>query len=265
MNILEKIVAHKQQEVAACKERRSIAELEKIDSFERDVLSLSEAIRNSDPLGIISEIKRASPSTGAIKENVDVATLSQAYIEAGASALSILTDYHFFGGRNEDLQTARANNQCPILRKDFIIDEYQIIEAKSIGADCILLIAACLEPILCKTLASTAHSLGLEVLLEVHKEEEIESHFNSNVNLIGVNNRNLKSFKTSIENSLKLYDSLPKDVTKISESGISTAAHLKELKQSGYDGFLIGGHFMKTEQPALSCKELIEDFKSLAL
>ncbi len=263
MNILEEIVQHKKNEVALAKATTAIRELEQSTLFDRSTYSLSNALRNKAEVGIIAEIKRTSPSTKALQENIDVTTLSQAYLSAGASCLSVLTDKKYFGGTKEDLLAARAANTAPILRKDFIVDEYQLIEAKSIGADCILLIAACLSPKETKSLAATAKSLGLEILLEVHEASEINSHINQYIDNIGINNRDLKTFTTDIQTSIDLYPNLPQELCKISESGISTAEHIDKLASCGFDGFLIGGHFMKSGQPAETCKNLIDNYKAL--
>jgi indole-3-glycerol phosphate synthase len=181
------------------------------------------------------------------------------YMQAGASALSILTDKEFFGGSNEDLGIARKFNFCPILRKDFTIDEYQIIEAKSIGADAILLIAAVLTPQQSKDLAAFAHSFGLEVLLEVHDEEELALHRNTDADLIGVNNRNLKTFEVSIETSKRLAALIPSHVVKVSESGIASPQTILELKQYGYEGFLMGENFMKHSRPEKAAREFVKE------
>lgn len=265
MSILQTIIKNKKAEVQELKELKPIKLLEKNLFFNSQPISLKEYLMREDRVGIIAEIKRSSPSAGIINNKVDIEKLSIAYMQSGASALSILTDNKFFGGENKDLEIARKYNYCPILRKDFIIDEYQIIESKSIGADCILLIAACLSPTQCKNLAAFAKSLRLEVLLEVRTKEEIDSHVNTFIDLIGVNNRNLKDFRTDISNSKILYEYLPKDLVKISESGITEASQIKELKEYGYNGFLIGGHFMKHEEPGRICKNLIDNFKSLAI
>jgi indole-3-glycerol phosphate synthase len=184
-------------------------------------------------------------------------------MQAGASALSILTDKEFFGGKNEDLTTARKFNFCPILRKDFIIDEYQIIEAKSIGADCILLIAAALEPIRLKELAVFAHSLGLEVLMEVHDGEELDASLNEHLDLIGVNNRSLKTFEVSLETSFGLVDRIPAEFIKISESGISRPETLTSLKNAGFAGFLIGENFMKSARPEQAAYNFMHEYRRL--
>lgn len=264
MSILQTIIAHKEQEVALAKQLKTVKVLENSIYFESQTVSLSSYLKREDKVGIIAEIKRSSPSTGLINDKFNVEELSIGYMQAGASALSVLTDTHFFGGTNKDLEIARKYNYCPILRKDFIIDEYQIIEAKSIGADCILLIAACLTPIQCKELAAFAKELNLEVLLEVKSKDEIDSYTNEYIDVIGVNNRNLNTFKTDIENSIALYEYLPKELVKISESGISNANQIKELKEIGFNGFLIGGYFMKHEEPNLILKNLIDNYKLIA-
>ena len=192
-----------------------------------------------------------------INKSVSVERTSIGYMQAGASALSVLTDEDFFGGRNEDLTTARKFNFCPILRKDFIIDEYQIIEAKSIGADAILLIAAALESKRLRQLAEFANKTGLEVLMEVHSEAELQSHLNEFVTVVGVNNRNLKTFETRLETSLDLAEKIPGEIVKISESGISNAEAILRLKEHGYQGFLIGEYFMAHNRPGAACADFI--------
>ena len=257
MNILEKIVEQKKKEVAERKGLYPVKLLEQSIFFASPTVSLKKYVQRKDLSGIIAEIKRKSPSKGAINPHVSVERTSIGYMQAGASALSILTDKDFFGGSNEDLIVARKFNYCPILRKDFTIDEYQIIEAKSIGADAILLIAAILERALAKQLASFARSLGLEVLLEVHTAEELYPPLFSEVDLIGVNNRDLKSFEVSLDVSRKLVKMIPKEVIKISESGISSPESIHELRDLGFDGFLMGENFMKHSRPEIAAKEFI--------
>lgn len=264
MSILETIVENKKTVIQESKDLIPVKVLENSIFFYSQPISLKEYLKREDRVGIIAEIKRSSPSTGVINDKIDIEKLSIAYMQSGASALSVLTDTKFFGGKNQDLEIARKYNYCPILRKDFIIDEYQIIEAKSIGTDCILLIAACLSPEQCKKLAAFAKTLQLEVLLEVQTKEEINSHTNSYIDLIGVNNRNLKDFSTDISNSKLLFEHLPKELVKISESGITQASQIKELKNIGYNGFLIGGFFMKHEEPGSFCKNLIDNYKMLS-
>jgi len=263
MNILEKIIQHKHREV---EERKSLIPtkfLEQSIFFDSPIVSMKKYIHNPEKSGIIAEFKRKSPSKGMINVTAKVESTSIGYMQAGASALSILTDKEFFGGTNDDLTTARKYNFCPILRKDFVIDEYQIVEAKSIGADCILLIAAALEPKRLKELASFAHSLGMEVLLEVHEEEELAPYLNPNIDLVGVNNRSLKTFEVSVQTSLSLVDMIPKDFLKISESGLSNPETLVELKLAGFDGFLIGENFMKTSRPHDTAYQFILQYKKL--
>lgn len=262
MTILEKIVAHKQKEVAERKELYPAKLLEQSIYFATPTVSLKKYLLRPDKSGIIAEFKRRSPSKGDINAFASVEKVSIGYMQAGASALSVLTDKHFFGGSNADLTEARKFNFCPILRKEFIIDEYQLIEAKSIGADVILLIAECLEKDQVLQLAKTAKTLGLEVLLEIHSEEQL-GKLNEFVDVIGVNNRNLKDFSVSIQTSIDLFSKIPDDFLKISESGISDANAIVELKQVGFQGFLIGEYFMKSADPAKTCRELIKKVESL--
>jgi indole-3-glycerol phosphate synthase len=263
MNILDKIIAHKKIEVAEKSSLVPVKLLEQSIYFDSSVVSMKKYIRHEDKTGIIAEFKRKSPSKGAINTNASVESVSIGYMQAGASALSILTDKEFFGGKNEDLTTARKFNFCPILRKDFIIDEYQIIEAKSIGADCILLIAAALEPKRLKDLASFAHSLGLEVLMEVHDGEELETSLNEHLDLVGVNNRSLKTFEVSLDTSFGLVNQIPSEFVKISESGISKPETLVELKKAGFDGFLIGENFMKSARPEQAAYNFMTEYRKL--
>ncbi len=264
MNILDKIIAHKHKEV---EERKSLFPeklLERSIYYGSKTVSLKKYITRDDLSGIIAEIKRKSPSKGVINAHVSVERTSIGYMQAGASALSVLTDEEFFGGKNEDLMTARKYNFCPILRKDFTVDEYQITEAKSIGADAILLIAAALEPKRLKTLAELAKSLGLETLLEVHNEEELNSSLNEHIDLVGVNNRNLKTFEVDINTSLDLASKIPSDFVKVSESGISEPETIVKLKEAGYNGFLMGERFMQSGRPWKSCARFIENVGKLS-
>lgn len=259
MTILEKIIATKQKEVAYNKSVKPIKLLEQSIYFETPKVSMKEYLLRMDNVGIIAEIKRKSPSTGELKSNVNIEELSIGYMQSGATALSILTDHSYFGGSGSDLTEARKYNYCPILQKDFIIDEYQLIEAKSLGADCILLIAANLSPARCKDLSSFAQKIGLEVLMEVHNQSEIETHINPFLDVIGVNNRNLHDFTTDIKTSMVLSEFIPDGFVKISESGITEAEQIIQLKEYGYRGFLIGGHFMKKAEPVSACRKLIAD------
>jgi indole-3-glycerol phosphate synthase len=262
MDILDKIVAHKKQEVADRKERFPVKLLEDSIYFKTPTVSLSKYLQREDKQGIIAEFKRKSPSKGAINLYANVEEVSIGYMQAGASALSILTDEHFFGGKNADLTEARKFNFCPILRKDFIIDEYQIVEARSIGADAILLIAACLEKDELHRLATFARSLGLEVLVELHGSQELDK-LSPLANIVGVNNRNLQTFEVSISHSIELFPMLPTEMVKISESGLNDAQAIVELRRAGFQGFLIGEHFMRDENPGQHCREFIQRIQRL--
>jgi len=257
MNVLDKIMEHKLKEVSENKKLFPVQTLERSNYFERDIISLKKELLRIDKVGIISEFKRKSPSKGVINSCATVDETSVGYMEAGASALSILTDTEFFGGSNTDLTIARTLNECPILRKDFIFDEYQIIESKSIGADVILLIAAMLDSVKLKSLCSFAHSLGLEVLMEVHNEEELRNNIETDIDLIGVNNRNLKTFELSIDISRQLASQIPDSIIRISESGIDSAETIVELKKFGYQGFLMGQTFMQSSDPKTEAANFI--------
>jgi indole-3-glycerol phosphate synthase len=258
MNILEQIAAHKVTEVADRKSIVPVKLLERSIYFETQPVSFKKYLQRPDLNGIIAEFKRKSPSLGVINAHASVEKTTIGYMQAGASALSVLTDQHFFGGKNEDLTIARKFNFCPILRKDFIIDEYQIVEAKSIGADVILLIAGILETPKLNQLAAFARSLGLEILLEVHDREELERTMSDAVDVIGVNNRNLKDFSVSIETSKELAALIPDSFIKVSESGIGKPETIQELRQYGFRGFLMGEAFMKTSRPEKACADFIQ-------
>lgn len=263
MTILDEIIAQKRIEVAQRKEATPIATLEQMPDFKRQVLSARDAIQDLRSTGIIAEFKRKSPSKGVINDRADVAETTQGYVRAGAAVLSVLTDEPFFGGSPADLQAARlANPGTPILRKDFIIDQYQLIEAKAWGADLVLLIAACLTPDEVAQLSLQAQELSLQVLLEVHDEDELDRSLNVNVDLVGVNNRNLKTFTTSIDTSLRLVERIPDTFAKITESGLHDAETLQTLFRAGFDGFLIGEAFMKTANPPAALQALVTDFTS---
>lgn len=259
MNILDKIVAHKKIEVAEAKQKVSTQMLESAEFFGRDVLSFKDFLLDANRTGIIAEFKRRSPSKGIINDKVTVEDVTTGYASAGASALSVLTDTEFFMGKQEDLLRARRANQIPILRKDFMIDEYQVMEAKAWGADIILLIAAILTPAQIQQLASFAKSLGLNVLLEVHNLEELQRSINPNLDAIGVNNRNLADFTVSVDTSYQLAEHIPSEFLKISESAISNPETIKQLKKAGFNGFLIGENFMKQADPGLAIREFVKE------
>lgn len=258
MNILDKIVLNKKAEVALAKKDTTVKELESSDLFGRETYSFKKFLTAPDKTGIIAEFKRRSPSKGIINDQVGVEAVTTAYASSGASALSVLTDKDFFMGTRTDLYKARQVNQIPILRKDFMIDEFQVIEAKSLGADIILLIAAILTPKEIDDLAKQAKSLGLNVLLEVHNLEELERSINPNLDAIGVNNRNLADFTVSVETSYKLAEHIPAEFMKISESAISNPDTIKGLKKAGFNGFLIGETFMKQADPGAAMTEFVK-------
>ncbi|MBN8853923.1 MAG: indole-3-glycerol phosphate synthase [Sphingobacteriales bacterium 50-39] len=259
MNILDKIIEHKRVEVAQRKEAVPVAQLESSPLFTRRVLSLKQFLTDPSRTGIIAEFKRRSPSKGVINDQVDVATVTKGYAAAGASCLSVLTDPVFFGGSSDDLQRARVN-EIPILRKDFIIDEYQIIEAKAIGADVILLIAACLTPEEVQRLAEFARGLGLEVLLEIHNEDELE-HICEATEMVGVNNRDLKTFTVDIQRSIDLSKKIPEGKILVAESGISKIETILHMKDAGFTGFLIGENFMKEKDPGAAFGAFVAELK----
>ena len=256
MTILYKIIERKKQEITEAKSKISISELKNFEFFARPTFSLKETLKSRS--GIISEFKRQSPSKGIINDKVTPLEVVSQYEKFGASGISILTDTDFFGGNFQDILDVRNQIQIPILRKDFMIDEYQFYEAKSIGADVILLIAACLSPTQVQEFTALSHELGLEVLLEIHTEEEL-NHFNKDIDLVGINNRNLKDFKVDLQHSVDLKNLLPKDVLSVAESGIYSIEDFKFLKEKGFDGFLMGEYFMKNENPGKAFEEFISN------
>jgi indole-3-glycerol phosphate synthase len=257
MNILDKIVADKYKEVDLKKSLIPIQQLEASVLFERETPSLANALRNSKT-GIIAEHKRRSPSKDTINQNTNVGQVAKGYEKAGVCGMSVLTDIKYFGGSLEDLILARASVKMPLLRKEFIIDEYQILEAKAHGADVILLIAAVLSKEEIKIFSELAQSLDLDVLLEVHNEAELHKSIMPSLDMLGVNNRNLKTFEVNLDTSKTLSKMIPDDFVKVSESGISAIEAIQDLKQYGYQGFLIGENFMKTENPGKSASEFID-------
>ena len=259
-NILATIVAHKFKEVAARKNEISITQLEAMPLFSKQALSLKANLLKQDSTGIIAEFKRKSPSKGIINDKASVKEVTAAYHAYGAAGISVLTDTEFFGGSLDDLSIT-IQNEIPVLRKEFIIDEFQIIEAKAYGASVILLIASCLTPTEIELLAGTAKELGMEVLLELHDESELE-YICDEVDFVGINNRSLKSFEVNIEHSLKLRGQLPKDKLSIAESGIYDIETFNLLKKEGFDGFLMGEYFMKQTNPAKAFEEFSAQIKN---
>jgi indole-3-glycerol phosphate synthase len=261
MNILDKIVKDKHKEVKLKKELIPLKAYEQLPYFEMKTTSLSKMLRKSES-GIIAEFKRKSPSKSIINNTSTVEDVASGYENAGVCGMSILTDEIYFGGTMDDLMIARENCSLPLIRKEFIIDEYQIIEAKAIGADAILLIASILTKVQIKQFSELAKSLNLEVLLEVHNEEELHKSIMPSLDMLGVNNRNLKTFEVSLEISKLLSEKIPDDFVKVSESGISTVEAIKELQPYGYKGFLIGENFMKTDNPGQSAMQFIKTLES---
>ena len=250
--ILDTIVAAKQQEVKTLQQQFTIADFEKTSHYQRTPVSLSRRLQQTDSTGIIAEFKRKSPSKGYFTQaDTPVEPIVQAYETNGAAGISVLTDREFFGGSLIDLHFARQAVSIPLLRKDFIIDPLQIHQAKADGADVILLIAAILTPQQVKDFAAEAASIGLESLLEIHDETEL-GHLCNEVSMIGINNRNLQTFEVSIEISLRLIQHLPKEKPAVSESGISNVDSIVALRQAGYQGFLIGEHFMRQPDPTIA-------------
>jgi indole-3-glycerol phosphate synthase len=258
MNILDKIVADKRKEVDLKKSLITLPQLEASVMMERTSVSLAASLRKSNT-GIIAEHKRRSPSKSVINQNLNVQDVAQGYANAGVCGMSVLTDGKYFGGSLDDLVLARASVNIPLLRKEFIIDEYQIVEARAYGADVILLIAAILSREEIKTFSETAKSMGLDVLLEVHNEEELHKSIMPSLDMLGVNNRNLKTFEVSLDTSKTLSEQIPDDFVKVSESGISSIEAIQGLREFGYKGFLIGENFMKTDDPGTSAKAFIDE------
>lgn len=253
MNILKQIIENKRKEVEQRKKEVDVKALATERFFTRETLSLKKFLLDPEKTGIIAEYKRESPSKGIINDHDSVESVTKMYAAYGASGISVLTDSNFFGGSLDDLIAAR-NNDLPLLRKDFVIDEYQIAEAKAYGADVVLLIAACLSPKEVKQLARAAKKIEMEVLLELHDESEL-SCICDEVDLVGVNNRNLKNFEVDLEHSIQMADKIGNDFIKIAESGINDVSNIRYLKQHGFKGFLIGEYFMKQDDPGKAFKE----------
>ncbi len=260
MDILSKIVADKRREVKLRKSLIPVSQLEQYFLYNTDTISLVNKLKSSDS-GIIAEHKRRSPSKLVINQSLSVIDVAKGYETAGVCGMSVLTDNKYFGGSLDDLVIARASCKLPLLRKEFVIDEYQIIEAKTFGADIILLIASILKKEEIKLFSELAKSIGLEVLLEVHNEEELNRSIMASLDMIGVNNRNLKTFEVSTKISKELSEMIPNEFIKVSESGISSVETIKDLKEYGYQGFLIGENFMKSNNAGESAKQFIDLLK----
>ncbi|WNW00638.1 indole-3-glycerol phosphate synthase TrpC [Tenacibaculum sp. HL-MS23] len=262
MTILDKIIAFKKTEIAKIKAEVPVSKLVESPNFKNAPFSLKKELLKVGSTGIIAEFKRQSPSKGIINDKATILEVTEGYLDANVAAQSILTDTSFFGGTMADLLEARTVNQLrPILRKDFIVDGFQIVEAKAIGADVILLIAACLTKQELKNYGQLANDIGLEVLYEVHTQEELDKINDLDNKIIGINNRNLKTFEVDLEHSIKLASQIPNTAIKVSESGISDPRIITGLKEHGFQGFLIGETFMKTDNPGLACKEFIDQIR----
>jgi len=255
--ILEKIVHAKVREVMSSRKNFPAVSIEKALERAEGVRSLKKALSSGRSPAIISEIKKASPSAGLICKDFDPVRIARQYRQAGAAALSVITEVHHFRGNLEILAMLRWHTDLPILRKDFIIDAYQILEARHAGADAVLLIAALLEPIALKSLHREAERLGMDVLVEVHNEDELRRALDAGAGLIGVNNRDLRTFEVSLDVSLKLARLLPQGVPAVSESGIRTAEDIRILSDAGYMGFLVGEQLMRSPSPGDALRELL--------
>lgn len=260
--ILDEIVIHKRAEVAKRKELLSLDQIQKSPFFGRTTFSLAASLTSHGKTGIIAEFKRQSPSKGIIHANAAVDRIPSGYADHGACGVSVLTDIDYFGGSDQDFSIARNSISIPLLRKDFTVDAWQIYESKMLGADVILLIAAILTAEEIKEFSKIATDLGMEVLLELHGEDEFQK-IPPGVRLIGINNRNLQSFEVSVAHSIALASKLPDSAIKIAESGIDSPETLMELKQNGFDGFLIGERFMKESDPVSAFMKFNEAVKNL--
>ncbi len=253
-NILDRIVLDIKEKIVTAKKKRPEELLRDSSLFGRDTISFADAIRTPGASGVIAEFKRRSPSKGIINGDADVRTVTAGYQASGATAVSVLTNETFFGGCNEYLTSARDELTIPILRKEFIVDPYQIVEAKSIGADFILLIAEILTKAEVEEFTEFAHSLGLEVLMELHDEDQLGKIIPS-LDAVGINNRNLKNFEVDIDLSIKMAKSLPKKTIKIAESGLSDPKVALRMRKEGFNGFLVGEQFMKQSDPVQGCAD----------
>ncbi len=260
MNILDEIVEYKKTEIKNARSKVPEAKLIASPYFSLDVPSLKKSLLNHPEFPVIAEFKRRSPSKGDINKNALVKEIVPEYEKAAVSGISILTDHHFFGGHHSDLSEARDLVDLPLLRKEFIIDPYQVMEAKAIGASAILLIAAILNKTQARNLARLAKSIGLEVLMELHDEKEAEL-LNEHIDMAGINNRNLKTFEVNLEHAANLASLLPPEMLPVAESGIASIQDLLFLKKAGFKGFLMGGHFMKQANPGEACRKFMQDLQ----
>jgi indole-3-glycerol phosphate synthase len=251
--ILARIVSHKRAELAEASRNR--AELERRASQRTPSRDFRAALKSNQP-AIIAEIKKASPSKGVLTQEFDPASIARDYAGGGAAALSVLTDQEFFQGSLPDLESARASCKIPVLRKDFTIDEFHVVEAAVHGADAILLIAAILHPSEMRRFRELAGKFGMAALVEVHDGDELDAALESGAEIVGVNNRNLHTFEVTLETSLRLVEKIPAGVIKVTESGIHSSADVQRLRDAGYDAFLVGEHLMKSKDPAAALRAL---------
>jgi indole-3-glycerol phosphate synthase len=259
-SILDKIITVKRREVEVLKKIKPISQIQKNSYFHRETLSLSDSILKEDTQGIIAEFKRRSPSGGILNEHMTAPAVTSGYLRAGASAVSVLTDREFFGGDIRDITDVRSKTGCPVLRKDFIIDEYQVLEAKAAGADAILLIAEVLDRKVLLNLHRLAASLGLEVLVEVHDRKNLDK-IPAEAIMVGINSRDLSKLSVSHENSEKLIKLLPPLKVIVAESGIRSVSDYKRLQNAGFNGFLIGEYFMRNPDPPSECLKFISEIR----
>lgn len=255
--VLDRILERKRHEVAARQARRPLAEVRRAAESALPTRGFLHAARAHRP-AVIAEIKRASPSAGVIRENFDPAAISAAYECAGAACLSVLTDERFFQGADEHLQSAHNACRLPTLRKDFIVDPYQLYETRALGADCCLLIVGALDAAQLGSLAALAAELGLDALVEVHNRRELELALDVPLRLLGINNRDLRTFVTRIETTIELLDAVPAGVQVVAESGINTVADVRRLRQAGVEAFLVGTAFMREPDPGAALQRLFE-------
>jgi indole-3-glycerol phosphate synthase len=260
-DILQKIVAVKREEVAAGLRKKSLAAM-RADAqsrvLTRDFEGAMRARLAAGRAAVIAEVKKASPSKGVLRENFMPADIAQSYAEHGAACLSVLTDQQFFQGCNDDLKQARASCDLPVLRKDFMVDPYQVYEARAIGADCILLIAACLDDAQMTDLEAVAHALDMAVLVEVHERSELERALRLRTRLIGINNRNLNTFEVSLEATLSMLTDVPSDRLLVTESGIMNRADVQRMRDANVHAFLVGEAFMRAEEPGLALAAMFD-------
>ena len=258
-DILQKIVAVKREEIAAAKARRSAASLRDEAEARRDVRDFIGSLRErmaAGHAGVIAEVKKASPSKGVLREHFVPAEIADSYARHGAACLSVLTDERFFRGHVDYLQQARAACALPVLRKDFMVDEYQVLEARAIGADCILLIAACLDDAQMADLEAAAHALGLAVLVEVHDRDELHRALRLKTPLVGINNRNLRTFDVTLDTTLGMLPDVPADRLLVTESGILARDDVRRMRDAGVHAFLVGEAFMRADDPGAALQAL---------